>query len=84
MAHPVPQPAKWQRIGNQIDAAMIFPGPDFVNVCREKELAVAAIGFCHSTPRESIENLKFAGDGLLTDTETVCDVLRKRSGVDGS
>jgi biuret amidohydrolase len=29
----------------------------------------------------SIENLRFAGDALITDTETICDVLRKRSGV---
>ncbi len=30
--------------------------------------------------RRSIESLKFAGDALLADTETVCDALRKRSG----
>jgi nicotinamidase-related amidase len=29
----------------------------------------------------SIESLKFAGDALITDTETICDVLRNRSGV---
>ncbi|HTG28837.1 MAG TPA: hypothetical protein VK818_11515 [Methylomirabilota bacterium] len=28
----VRQATEWQRIGNQIDAAMIFAGPDFVNV----------------------------------------------------
>jgi len=28
----------------------------------------------------SIEGLKFAGDALITDTETICDVLRKQSG----
>jgi hypothetical protein len=28
----VPEPTEWQRIGNQIEAAMIFAGPDFVNV----------------------------------------------------
>src|SRR5436309_2099136 len=28
----VPQPTEWQRIGNQIDAAMIFAGAHFVNV----------------------------------------------------
>jgi hypothetical protein len=28
----MPQATEWQRIGNQIDAAMIFAGPDFVNV----------------------------------------------------
>jgi nicotinamidase-related amidase len=31
--------------------------------------------------KRSIESLKFAGDALITDTETVCDVLRKRSDV---
>jgi hypothetical protein len=30
----VPQPTKRQRIGNQIDAAMIFARADFVNVHR--------------------------------------------------
>ena len=29
----------------------------------------------------SIDSLKFAGDALITDTETICDVLRKRSGL---
>jgi hypothetical protein len=28
----VPQPTEWQRIGNQIDAAMIFALADFLNV----------------------------------------------------
>ena len=28
----VPQPTEWQRIGNQIDAAMIFGLSDFVSV----------------------------------------------------
>jgi hypothetical protein len=28
----VPQPTEWQRIGNQIDAAMIFARADFLNV----------------------------------------------------
>jgi biuret amidohydrolase len=31
--------------------------------------------------KRSIESLKFAGDALLTDTKTICAVLRKRSGV---
>jgi hypothetical protein len=26
--------SEWQRIGNQIETAFIFPGPDFVNVNR--------------------------------------------------
>ena len=30
--------------------------------------------------KRSIESLKFAGDALITDTETICNVLRKRSG----
>jgi nicotinamidase-related amidase len=29
--------------------------------------------------KRSIESLKFAGDALLTDTETICQVLRKQS-----
>jgi hypothetical protein len=28
----VPQPPKWQHVGNQIDAAFIFARADFVNV----------------------------------------------------
>jgi biuret amidohydrolase len=31
--------------------------------------------------KRSIESLKFAGDALITDTKTICDVLRKQSGV---
>jgi nicotinamidase-related amidase len=31
--------------------------------------------------QRSIESLKFAGDALITDTETICGVLRNRSGV---
>jgi biuret amidohydrolase len=31
--------------------------------------------------RRSIESLKFAGDALITDTEVICDFLRKQSGV---
>jgi biuret amidohydrolase len=31
--------------------------------------------------KRSIESLKFAGDALLTDTETICTVFRQRSGV---
>jgi biuret amidohydrolase len=31
--------------------------------------------------KRSIESLKFAGDALITDTETICQILRKRSGV---
>jgi len=30
----VPQPTEWQRIGDQIDAVMIFAGPQFVKVLR--------------------------------------------------
>jgi hypothetical protein len=28
----IPQPTEWELIANQIDAAMIFTGSDFVNV----------------------------------------------------
>jgi nicotinamidase-related amidase len=31
--------------------------------------------------QRSIESLKFAGDALITDTETICGVLRNRSSV---
>jgi nicotinamidase-related amidase len=31
--------------------------------------------------RRSIESLKFAGDALITDTKTICEVLRKQSDV---
>jgi nicotinamidase-related amidase len=34
-----------------------------------------------ASAKRSIESLKFAGDALLTDTGTICDVLRNRSGV---
>jgi biuret amidohydrolase len=34
--------------------------------------------------RRSIESLKFAGDALITDTETICNVLRQRSASRGS
>jgi nicotinamidase-related amidase len=34
--------------------------------------------------RRSIESLIFAGDALLTDTETVCDALRKRCATSGA
>jgi biuret amidohydrolase len=31
--------------------------------------------------KRSIESLKFAGDALITDTETICDLLRKGCGI---
>ena len=31
--------------------------------------------------KRSIESLKFAGDALITDTNTICDVFEKRSGL---
>jgi nicotinamidase-related amidase len=31
--------------------------------------------------KRSIESLRFAGDALITDTETICDVLRRSSGL---
>jgi len=31
--------------------------------------------------KRSIDTLKFAGDALITDTKTICDVLRKQSGI---
>ena len=35
----VPQPTEWQRIGNQIDAAMIFAGADFYSRALQKNVA---------------------------------------------
>jgi hypothetical protein len=35
----IPQPTEWQRIGDQINAAFIFPRADFVNV----------FSFCHAS-----------------------------------
>ncbi len=32
--------------------------------------------------KRSIESLKFAGDALITNTETICDVLRKRAALE--
>ena len=32
LAIAIPQPAEWQRIGDQIDAAMVFARADFVSV----------------------------------------------------
>jgi nicotinamidase-related amidase len=44
-----------------------------------------ACGAGHAEAAErSIESLKFAGDALLTDTETICNVLRQRSASRGS
>ena len=34
--------------------------------------------------KQSIESLKFAGDTLVSDTETICAVLRQRSGLSRS
>jgi len=32
MTEPAPQAAEWQRIGNQINAALVLTQSDFVNV----------------------------------------------------
>ena len=37
----IPEPTEWQRIGNQIDAAMIFARADFVKVRRTLRVAGA-------------------------------------------
>src|SRR4030095_13947021 len=34
--------------------------------------------------KRSIESLKFAGDALITDTETICQILRKQSSARGA
>jgi nicotinamidase-related amidase len=41
----------------------------------------ACAGGNEEAAKRSIDSLKFAGDALITDAETICDVLRKRSGV---
>jgi biuret amidohydrolase len=33
--------------------------------------------------KRSIESLKFTGDALLTDTQTICAVMRRSAGVSG-
>ena len=44
----IPQPTEWQRIGNQIDAAMIFARTDFVSVQRNMLLlALRFVSFAH-------------------------------------
>jgi len=35
----VPQPTEWQRIGNQIDAAMVFARADFYSRAMQKNVA---------------------------------------------
>jgi hypothetical protein len=38
----IPQPTEWERIGNQIDAAMIFAQADLVNV----QFATQSVSLC--------------------------------------
>jgi biuret amidohydrolase len=40
----------------------------------------ACAGGNEEAATRSIDSLKFAGDALITDAETICDVLQKRSG----
>jgi nicotinamidase-related amidase len=40
----------------------------------------ACAGGNEEAAMRSIDSLKFAGDALITNTEAICDVLRKRSG----
>jgi hypothetical protein len=35
MTLAIPQPTEWQPIGNEIDAAFVFAGTDFVNAGRQ-------------------------------------------------
>src|SRR4029077_6523175 len=41
----------------------------------------ACAGGNEEAAKRSIDTLKFAGDALFTDTKTICDVLRKQSGI---
>ena len=52
----VPEPTKWQRIGNQIDAAMIFARADFVNVhgaARRSDWSIIHLSLVHETSLEA-------------------------------
>ena len=42
----VPQPTKWQRIGNQIDTAMIFARANRPPLC--KHMPLSNVGFSHA------------------------------------
>jgi len=44
----LPQPTNWQRIGNQIDAAMIFSRADFVNVHHVNRRKLVFLSQAHS------------------------------------
>jgi len=65
----VPQPAEWQCIGNQIDAAMIFARVNFVSVLRAIHrdrlyhfaVAVWRAKEAESGPREVLENHRRVG-----------------------
>jgi hypothetical protein len=45
----ISQATEWQRIGDWIDAAMIFAGPDFVNMHWEPVGPLANSGLDHSS-----------------------------------
>jgi hypothetical protein len=39
----VPQTTEWQHIGDQIDAAFIFPGVDFVDVFKSVQFTIGPV-----------------------------------------
>jgi hypothetical protein len=43
----VPQPTEWQRIGDEVDAPMVFARTDFVNVC---SCLILLLAFCLACP----------------------------------
>jgi hypothetical protein len=54
------------------------------HVATTESVTLCITGACGAGDEEaakrSIESLKFAGDALITDSQTICNVLRKRSG----
>jgi hypothetical protein len=62
LARTVPKPAEWQRIGNQIDAAMIFAREDLVNVLEFSHRLIALWHFLialWSTKRQNAWHVKY-------------------------
>jgi len=53
----VPQATEWERIGNQIDAAMIFAGANFVSVhgaARWSDWSIIHLSLVQETYREAL------------------------------
>ena len=81
----IPQSTEWQRIGDQIDAAMIFAGTDFVNVLnfshflglRGDSLAITAT----ATPAKTVCKNKWSprpGDSGISSIDQTAKRWSKR------